>query len=86
MPTKVSIKIEQALYGIQGQTVDVTAEAQASIHGDDLTITPRKLGIEDPAPGVLKHFAVKALITIDDTDPYPFVYIAKDYETIDFVP
>ena len=86
MSTKISINIEFALYGIQNQTIDVTSEAQAAIAGDDLTISPRKLKIEDPAPGIMKNFAVKALITIDDAEPYHFFYIAKDYETIDFVP
>ena len=86
MPTNISIAIEYALYGIQDQTVDVTKEAQAALMGDDLTISPNKLGIEDPAPGEMKHFAVKALITIDDNEPSAFHYIAKDYETIDFIP
>ncbi len=86
MPSKVIIDIKQALYGIQGQTADVTEAAQNSLTGDDLTVSVKKLGIEDPAPGEMKFFAVKAMVTIDDNEPYAFHYIAKDYETIDFIP
>ncbi len=86
MPTNIKIKIDYALYGIQGQTIDVTDQAQQALMGDDLTISPKKLGIKDPAPGEMKNFAVKATISIDDADPYPFYYIAKDYETVDFIP
>ncbi|MBT8274019.1 MAG: hypothetical protein KJO77_09445 [Bacteroidia bacterium] len=86
MPTNIKITIVHALYGKKGQTVDVTKEAQEALAGDDLTISPRKLGIDDPAPGEIKHFAVKARISIDDAKPYLFVYIADDYETVDFIP
>ncbi len=86
MPKKVIIDIEYALFGNQSNTVDVTDAAQNALMGDDLTISSRKLGIEDPAPGETKHFAVKANVTIDDNEPYTFLYIAKDYETIDFIP
>lgn len=86
MPTNIKITIKRAMYGKKGQTIDVTKEAQDALSGDDLTISPSKLGIEDPAPGELKHFAVKAIISIDDEKPYSFFYIAEDYETIDFVP
>ena len=86
MPKHVSIHIDHALYGIQGNTIDVTEQAQNALMGDDLTISPKRLGIEDPAPGEMKHFAVKATITIDDAKPRSFHYIGKDYETIDFIP
>ncbi|MBT8264951.1 MAG: hypothetical protein KJO41_05755 [Bacteroidia bacterium] len=86
MPTNISINIEHAIYGIKEKCMDVTAQTQAALAGDDITISPKKLGIEDPAPGEIKHFAVKAMITIDNKEPYPFYYIAKDYETIDFIP
>ncbi|MBT8288352.1 MAG: hypothetical protein HKN00_08970 [Flavobacteriaceae bacterium] len=85
MPTQINIKIEHALFGIQGKTIDVTAAAQEALEGDDLTISVKRLGIEDPAPGETKFFAVSAKIKIDDNDPYDFHYIGKDYETIDFV-
>ena len=86
MPSTISIKIIYALYGIQEHTVDVTNEAQAALAGDDLTISARRLGIDDPAPGEMKYFAVKAEVRIDNEDPTTYQYIAKDYETIDFVP
>ena len=86
MPSKVIIDIEYALFGNQSHTIDVTEAAQNALAGDDLTVSARKLGVEDPAPGETKYFAVKANITLDDNDPYPFYYIAKDYETIDFIP
>ncbi|WP_091421146.1 hypothetical protein [Formosa sp. Hel1_31_208] len=86
MAKKVIIDIEFAVYGTGANTVDVTEQVQNTISGDDLTVSARKFGIENPAPGETKHFAVKANITIDDNEPYPFFYIAKDYETIDFIP
>ena len=86
MPTNISIAIEYALYGFKDQTVDVTSQAQAALMGDDLTISPKKLGIDDPAPGEMKHFAVKAKVTLDNNEPTDFFYIANDYETIDFIP
>ncbi len=86
MPTKVIIEIEYAVYGNQANTVDVTKQVQNALSGDDLTISSKRLGIENPAPNETKHFAVKANITIDNNEPYPFYYIAKDYETIDFIP
>lgn len=85
MPTNISIKIEHALYGIHASTIDVTKEAQNALSGDDLTVSARKLGVEDPAPGEVKYFAVKALITVDGVSNV-FNYIAKDYETIDLIP
>lgn len=86
MPTNIKISIDHALYGKKGQTVDVTKAAQKALAGDDLTISARKLGIDDPAPGEIKHFAVKATISIDNAKPYSFYYIADDYETVDFIP
>ena len=86
MPKQISIKIESALFGNQSNTVDVTEKVQNALHGDDITISANRLGIEDPAPGETKHFAVIATITIDDDAPYPFYYIGKDYETLDFIP
>ena len=86
MPKQVSIHIDHALYGIQGNTVDVTEAAQDALMGDDLTISAKRLGIDDPAPGEMKFFAVKATITIDNNSSKTFHYIAKDYETIDFIP
>ncbi|NNK87836.1 MAG: hypothetical protein HKO90_06105 [Flavobacteriaceae bacterium] len=85
MPKQVTIQIDHAFYGIQANTVDVTEQAQNALMGDDLTVSAKRLGIEDPAPGETKFFAVKATITIDDGEPQTFHYIAKDYETIDFV-
>ena len=85
MPKQVTIQIDHAFYGIQANTVDVTEQAQNALMGDDLTVSAKRLGIEDPAPGETKFFAVKATITIDDGAPETFHYIAKDYETIDFV-
>ena len=86
MAKKIIIDIEYALYGYHANTVDVTEAVQNSISGDDLTVSARLFGIDNPAVGESKYFAVKANITIDDDDPYPFFYIAKDYETIDFIP
>ena len=86
MSKKIIINIELALFGNQGHTIDVTKEVQDALMGDDITVSANKLGVEDPAPGETKHFAVKANITIDDNAPYPFYYIGKDYETLDFIP
>ena len=86
MSKVIKIDIELALFGNQGNTIDVTKEVQDALAGDDITISAKKLGIEDPAPGETKHFAVKANITIDDNPSYPFFYIGKDYETLDFIP
>ena len=86
MSRSIKIDIELALFGNQGNTIDVTSEVQNAIMGDDITVSANKLGVEDPAPGETKHFAVKANITIDDNEPYPFFYIGKDYETLDFIP
>ncbi|WP_456438430.1 hypothetical protein [Psychroserpens sp.] len=86
MSKQISINIESALFGNQSNTVDVTEQVQNALHGDDITISANRLGVEDPAPGETKHFAVKATITIDDNAPYPFYYIGKDYETLDFIP
>lgn len=86
MPRTIKIDIELALFGNKSNTIDVTAEVQNVLMGDDITISANKLGIKDPAPGETKHFSVKANITIDDNDPYPFYYIGKDYETLDFIP
>ncbi len=86
MSKKIIIDIEFALFGNQSNTVDVTEKVQNALMGDDITVSANKLGIEDPAPGETKHFAVKAMITIDDNAPYPFYYIGKDYETLDFIP
>ena len=86
MSKKIVIDIELALFGNQGNTINVTSEVQNALAGDDITISANKLGVTDPAPGETKHFAVKANITIDDNAPYPFYYIGKDYETIDFIP
>ncbi|MBT8257747.1 MAG: hypothetical protein KJO49_04710 [Bacteroidia bacterium] len=86
MPKQISIQIDHALYGIQGHTLDVTEAAQNALMGDDLTVSAKRLGVEDPAPGEMKFFAVKATITIDNDDSQSFHYIAKDYETIDFIP
>jgi len=86
MSKTIKIDIEYALFGNQANTIDVTKEVQDSLMGDDVTFSANKLGIEDPAPGETKHFAVKANITIDDNAPYPFYYIGKDYETLDFIP
>ena len=86
MSKTIKIDIELALFGNRGNTIDVTEKVQNGLMGDDITISANKLGIEDPAPGETKHFSVKANITIDDNAPYPFYYIGKDYETIDFIP
>ncbi|MDB9960955.1 hypothetical protein OAD62_02575 [Oceanihabitans sp.] len=86
MSKQITIDIEYALFGNQGNTIDVTKEVQDALMGDDITVSANKLGVEDPAPGETKHFAVKANITIDDNAPYPFYYIGKDYETLDFIP
>ena len=86
MSKTIKIDIELALFGNQSKTIDVTTAVQDAIMGDDITISAKKLGVDDPAPGETKHFAVKANITIDDNAPYPFFYIGKDYETIDFIP
>lgn len=86
MPTNISIKIDHALYGTQDRTIDVTDAAQNALMGDDLTVSPKRLGVEDPAPGEVKFFAVQASISIDGGASETFHYIAKDYETIDFVP
>ena len=86
MSKQITIDIEYALFGNQGNTIDVTKEVQDALKGDDITVSANKLGVEDPAPGETKQFAVKANITIDDNAPYPFYYIGKDYETLDFIP
>lgn len=86
MPKKIIINVELALFGNQSNTINVTEEVQNALKGDDITISANRLGIEDPAPGETKHFAIKANITIDDNEPYPFYYIGKDYETLDFIP
>ena len=86
MPTNISIQIAYALYGIKDRTIEVTKEAQAALAGDDLTVSANRLGVEDPAPGEVKFFAVWAKIKIDDRETTDFHYIAKDYETIDFIP
>ncbi len=86
MPKRISIQIDHALFGIRGSTVDVTQQAQDALSGDDLTVSAKRLGVDDPAPGEVKFFAVSATVTIDDEAPKAFHYIAKDYETIDFIP
>ncbi len=86
MSKVIKIEIELALFGNQSNTIDVTSQVQNALMGDDITISAKKLGVSDPAPGETKHFAVKANITIGDNAPYPFFYIGKDYETIDFIP
>jgi hypothetical protein len=86
MSKTIKIDIEFAMFGNQANTIDVTQQVQDGLKGDDITISANKLGITDPAPGETKHFAIKANITIDDNASYPFFYIGKDYETIDFIP
>ena len=69
--------------GGPGVSVDVTENVQLKFDAgnDDVDVTPQWFGIDDPDPGVLKHFGM--LYTINGGEAQAVV--AKDYDHIELI-